>query len=253
MLNLIPKSRGSKTLGIAVTYHYESGAKFATCPPTCPLMPPAVATAAAFDFDYAESVSVAVPPDGYAFTFSHFDPGHWADLYRPGRTVINASAAGVREAARLHKNGIPTVMDIAPAAPKRFSYGGVDFRACPATLSPNINCGNCGGSRGPLCAQADRDYVVTFPWHGPPHVLKAAVATGAPRCYGADGRVGMQWQAMASGPIKYRESDLEPWAAQLRPGSRLRHHVVGDLGESDRAWIAAVESQVAAALAARTD
>jgi len=234
MLNLIPKSRGSKTLGIAVTYHYESGARFATCPPSCPLMPPAVATAAAaaFDSDYAESVSVAVPPQGYAFTFSHFEPNLWADLYRPGRAVINASASGVREAARLHKNGIPAVMDIAPAAPKRFSYGGVDFRACPATLAKHINCNTCGGSRGPLCARADRPHVVTFPWHGPPAVLAKAVATGAPICYGADGRVGMQWSAMASGPAKHSESDLEPWAAQLRPGSRLRHHVVGDLGRA---------------------
>jgi len=233
MLNLIPKSRGSKTLGIAVTYHYESGAKFATCPPTCPLMPADVtAAAAAFDSDYAAAVSVAVPRDGFAFTFSHFEPNLWADLYRPGRTVINASASGVREAARYHKNGIPAVMDIEPAAPKRFSYGGVDFRACPATLAKHINCNSCGGSRGPLCAQADRDWVVTFPWHGPPAVLRAAVESARPRCYGADGRVGMQWQAMASGPVKHSESDLEPWAATLRPGSRLRHHVVGDLGRA---------------------
>ena len=234
MLNLIQKSRGTKTKGIAVTYHYESGAKFATCPPTCPLMPPAVTAAAAaeFDSDYAAAVSVAVPPAGYAFTFSHFEPNLWADLYRPGRTVINASASGVREAARYHKNGIPAVMDIEPAAPRRFSYGGVDFRACPATLAKHINCNSCGGSRGPLCAQADRDWVVTFPWHGPPAVLRAAVESARPRCYGADGRVGMQWQAMASGPVKHSESDLEPWAATLRPGSRLRHHVVGDLGRA---------------------
>ena len=234
MLNLIRKSRGSKTLGIGVTYHYESGAAFGTCPPSCPLMPAAaIDTAAAqFDFDYALSVSVAVPPDGYAFTFTHFDPSLFIDFYAPGRTVINASASGVREAARYHKNGIPTVMDIEPAAPRRFSFGRVEFRACPATLAKHINCDNCGGSRGPICAQADRDYVVTFPWHGPPAVLRAAVESGRPRCYGADGRVGMQWQAMASGPTKYRESDLEPWAAQLRPGSRLRHHVVGDLGRA---------------------
>ena len=232
MLNLIEKSRGSKTLGIAVTYHYESGAAFGTCPPSCALMPADVIPARRFDYNYALAVSYAVPREGYAFTFSHYDPEYWADLYRPGRTVINASASGVRDAARLHKNGIPTVMDIEPAAPRRFSFGGVDFRACPATLAKHINCDNCGGSRGPICAQADRDYVVTFPWHGPPAVLAKAVATGAPKCYGADGRVGMQWQAMASGPTKYRESDLEPWAATLRPGSRLRHHVVGDLGRA---------------------
>jgi len=241
MLNLIEKSRGSKTLGIGVTHHYESGAAFATCPDSCPLMPADVVPARRFDSDYAESVSWAVPRDGYAFTFSHFDPGHWADLYRPGRTVINASAAGVEDAGRLHKNGIPTVVDIRPNAPKRFRLGGVEFRACPATLAKHINCDNCGGSRGPICAQAHRDWVVTFPWHGPPAVLAKAVATGAPRCYGADGRVGMQWRALANkagrhgilrGSIKYRESDLEPWAATLGPGTRLRHHVVGDLGRA---------------------
>ena len=253
MLNLIAKSRGTKTKGIAVTYHYETGAKFATCPPSCPLMPDNVAAAVAFDFEYAESVSVAVPPAGYAFTYTHFAPDLYVDLYRPGRTVINSSAGSVREAARRHKNGIPTVMDIAPTAPPRFTFAGVDFRACPAPLAKHINCSNCGGSRAPICAQVDRSWVVTFPWHGPPAVLAKAVATGAPICYGADGRVGMQWGAMAAGPVKHSESDLEPWAAQLRPGSRLRHHVVGDLGESDRAWTAAVESQVAAALAARTD
>ena len=235
MLNLIEKSRGSKTLGVAVTYHYEAGAAFGTCPPSCPLMPAAAVETAAdnFDYDYAESVSRAVPPDGYSFTYSHFEPFLFVNLYRPGRTVINSSASNVREAARRFKNGIPTVMDIEPAAPKRFSYGGVDFRACPATLAKHINCNNCGGSRGPICAQADRTHVVTFPWHGPPAVLKKAIESGRPKCYGADGRVGMQWQAMASGPIKYREIDLEPWAAQLRPGSRLRHHVVGDLGRAD--------------------
>ena len=232
MLNLIPKSRGTKTLGIGITYHYESGAKFATCPSSCSLMPDSVKFAAAFDSDYAESVSVSVPPDGYSFTYSHFEPDLYVDLYRPGRTLINSSAGSVRQAARYHKNGIPTVMDIRPDAPPRFSFAGVDFRACPATLAKHINCGNCGGSRGPICAQADRNWVVTFPWHGPPHVLAKAIESGAPRCYGADGRVGMQWGAMASGPAKHSESDLAPWTATLRPGSRLRHHVVGDLGRA---------------------
>ena len=193
-MNLIKKSRSSKTLGIAVTYHYERGAAFATCPPTCSLMP--------------------------------------ADV--------------TAEAAVRYRQGIPTVVDVPPGTDNRFKFAGVEFRACPATLASHINCGNCGGGtdrrpRAPICAQPDRDYVVTFPWHGPPHVLAAAVKSGAARCYGADGRVGMQWRALANkvgrhgilrGPIKYRESDLEPWAATLGPGTRLRHHVVGDLGRA---------------------
>ena len=239
MLNLIEKSRGSKTLGIGDTYHYESGAAFGTCPPSCSLMPAGMTAAAKFDFDYAAAVSVAVPRDGFSFTYSHYDPSLFIDLYCTGRTVINSSALNIAEAAASHKNGIPTVVDVPPYEKKRFHFAGVEFRACPATLESHINCGNCGGSRGPICAQAGRSWVVTFPWHGPPAVLAKAIESGRPKCYGADGRVGMQWQKLARTPPpevrasnRRCESGLVPWVAKLPRGSRLRQHVVGDLGRA---------------------
>jgi len=37
---------------------------------------------------------------------------------------------------------------------------------CPASLSEYITCATCGGNHGPLCARADRDYVIMFPAHG---------------------------------------------------------------------------------------
>ena len=37
---------------------------------------------------------------------------------------------------------------------------------CPAELSKEINCGNCGGDKGPLCFRKDRDFAVSFYAHG---------------------------------------------------------------------------------------
>ena len=238
MLSLIDKSRNSKLnppkpeLPTAATYRAGENAPFGTCPDTCPLMPAGEVGATEFDSDYAESVSVAVPREGYAFTFSHFDPEYWADLYRPGRTLINASASGVLEAARYHKNGIPAVMDIEPAAPRRFSFGGVDFKACPATYGNRVTCNNCGGSRGPICAQPDRTHVVTFPWHGSKPVMTRAIESGEATCYGATGFVWMHWQDLAGRSAPMPESELESRVADLQEGVRLRHHVVGDFGRA---------------------
>jgi hypothetical protein len=37
---------------------------------------------------------------------------------------------------------------------------------CPAERVESINCGNCGGSAGPICGRADRETVVLFSLHG---------------------------------------------------------------------------------------
>jgi len=37
---------------------------------------------------------------------------------------------------------------------------------CPAQLSEDIGCSNCGGAKGPLCARIDRDFAVGFWAHG---------------------------------------------------------------------------------------
>ena len=238
MLNLIEKSRNSKLnppkpeLPTAATYRAGNNAPFGTCPDTCPLMPAGEVGATEFDSDYAASVSVAVPREGYAFTFTHFPPDLFVDLYQPGRTVINASAAGIDDAARLFKNGAPVVMDIEPFAPKRFSSAGVDFKACPATYGNRVTCNNCGGSRGPICAQPDRNHVVTFPWHGSKPVMTQAIESGAATCYGATGFVWIHWQDLAGRSAPMPESELESRVADLPEGVRLRHHVVGDLGRA---------------------
>jgi hypothetical protein len=54
------------------------------------------------------------------------------------------------------------------------------FMGCPACrFDPSgrkrIQCINCGGRFGlPLCAQAGREYVITFPAHGPRAAAAAA-------------------------------------------------------------------------------
>ena len=55
---------------------------------------------------------------------------------------------------------------------------GVRFVACPASRSGRtVQCISCGGRFGlPLCAQADRGFVITFPAHG------ARAAAAAARC-----------------------------------------------------------------------
>lgn len=48
---------------------------------------------------------------------------------------------------------------------------------CPAQLAEHVTCDNCGFGE-PLCARADRDYVVGFRAHGAAHRRAAAVADG---------------------------------------------------------------------------
>ena len=57
-------------------------------------------------------------------------------------------------------------------------HEGVRFVACPASRSGRkVQCISCGGRFGlPLCAQADRGFVITFPAHG------ARAAAAAAHC-----------------------------------------------------------------------
>jgi ribosomal protein L34E len=44
--------------------------------------------------------------------------------------------------------------------------GGALVVQCPAEYNENVQCANCGGSQGPLCRRADRNFVVGFTTHG---------------------------------------------------------------------------------------
>lgn len=82
--------------------------------------------------------------------------------------VVNLSTESRREAARFFKRGYPVACVVSGDSPKMFEIDGVTFRQCPATLDGStVTCSTCGGKYGrPLCSQADRKFVVTFPVHG---------------------------------------------------------------------------------------
>lgn len=105
-----------------------------------------------------------------AWTYTHHlrTPENLAAIrsaIRRGFTV-NLSTEVRSEAVRLSRRGYPVVCVVPEDAPAHFTEGGVKFRQCPATFDGSpTQCASCGGGT-PLCARADRDFVITFPAHG---------------------------------------------------------------------------------------
>lgn len=80
--------------------------------------------------------------------------------------TVNLSTESKLEAAYYARRGYPVVCVVPEDAPPHFVDGGVKFRQCPATFDGSpTQCATCGGGV-PLCARADRDFVITFPAHG---------------------------------------------------------------------------------------
>jgi len=80
--------------------------------------------------------------------------------------TVNLSTELRSEAARFAKRGLPVVCIVPEGSPAKFEHDGVTFRQCPATFDGSpTQCASCGGGT-PLCARADRDFVITFPVHG---------------------------------------------------------------------------------------
>lgn len=82
--------------------------------------------------------------------------------------TVNLSTESRGEAAAFAKRGYPVTCVVEGGLPKAFQFNGVTFRQCPATVEgSDVMCSTCGGQNGrPLCAIADRKFVVTFPVHG---------------------------------------------------------------------------------------
>jgi hypothetical protein len=107
-----------------------------------------------------------------AWSYTHFPmgPANQATLRLAAAKglVVNASTESRSIAAALVRQGIPAVCVVPSDAPAVFRHEGVRFVACPASRSGRkVQCISCGGRFGiPLCAQADRGFVITFPAHG---------------------------------------------------------------------------------------
>ena len=89
--------------------------------------------------------------------------------------TVNLSTESKLEASHYARRGYPVVCVVPEGTPAHFTDGGVKFRQCPATFDGSpTQCSSCGVGI-PLCARADRDFVITFPAHG----TRAAVASRA--------------------------------------------------------------------------
>jgi hypothetical protein len=232
MLKTVQVSSNKKTGPIAVTYRAGGRDTYGTCPKTCGLIPDASAGADAIDREYLAAVLDSVPRNGVAWTYSHF-PAADIPVAGPGQTVINASCDDMDSAVEAVALGRPAVV----AAPLGtdwsggHEYRGVNFVRCPAELSEKFTCMQCGNGR-PLCARPERDFVVVFVAHGTGAKKVGTDCAGG--CYAANGPTAIQWHNTRKSGAAADAAARRAFAKSLPPGSMLRHHVAGDIGQGAR-------------------
>jgi hypothetical protein len=80
--------------------------------------------------------------------------------------TINLSANNMAHADELYKEGIgPVVVTLQRNFKGNVTPDGHKIKICPAARNKNVSCNSCGGDV-PLCARANRDYIIAFPAHG---------------------------------------------------------------------------------------
>ena len=235
MLKTVANSSAKKTGELAVTYRSGTESNcYGTCPDTCALKPAAETGTDAIDWAYFDALMRAVPRRGAAFTYTHFNWRLWSKKWRArlatkrATTTINFSADTWEEAREAVAGGIPTVIAVPAGTEQKHSrVNGVRAIQCPATYLSDVGCIGCGGSV-PLCARPNRDYVIVFPGHG---AAKKLVGKSSGGCYASGGNVQLHWRQLAKRvSIACEATTLLDFAASLRPGKVLRHHVAGDIG-----------------------
>jgi hypothetical protein len=229
MLKTVQTSSNSKTGPIAVTYRAGEHETYGTCPKTCQLHPKSATGADHIDPVYLEAVYNAVPRNGVAWTYSHFQA---AALPKPaaGKTVFNASCDTVADAVAAVALGHSAVYaaphDSADQWPR--TIDGVRFYRCPAELSESFTCHQCGNGV-PLCARSRSD-VIVFVGHGTGKKKVGTDAEGG--CYAASGPTAIQWHATKKKGAANDAQAVHEFARSLPRGSLLRHHVAGDIGRA---------------------
>lgn len=232
MLKLISKSTNRKLGKCASTYRAGDGNNFGTCPNSCCLKPANATGSDEIDLDYLDAVVEAVPEDGVSWTYTHFSP-HQVPLPSEGMTVINISCDSYEQAAVVAKSGYPATVTVPSShTDKLTTVDGVKVIRCPAELIEAVSCETCGGSI-PLCARGDRDYIIKFTAHGTHASLVGSDKPGG--CYGSSGPVAIHWKRASQSLQERTDGEvLLDWVKTLPKGTKLRHHVVGDLGLQQR-------------------
>jgi hypothetical protein len=235
MLKTVENSQATKTRGIAVTYRAGERAAYGTCPLSCEMNCSGTGSQK-INAEYFAALLSAVPRRGKAFTYSHFAWPLWSHLSNKttiGQTVVNYSAKTLASAA-MASHVVPTVVVLAPDQWENGKHTAADSGErvvrCPAEYLDRFSCADCGNGE-PLCARADRTFIVGFTAHGSSK-RKAADPDTRGGCYANGGHVRIHWDATANGD-QLGESDadkLSRFASGLRAGSILRHHVAGDIG-----------------------
>jgi len=228
MLKTVTVSGNSKTGPIAVTYRAGSCSTYGTCPKSCGLHPAADQGAARIDKAYLAALLDAVPPGGQAWTYSHFAP-ELLPKPQQGKTVINASCDTPDQAVHAWGLGLPVTVTAPQGADlaRPVTYKGVRFVQCPEQSGHVESCAKCGNGR-PLCARAERDYIIVFSAHGQGARKVATEERGG--CYAAGRKVAIQWHKTRTAGAANDAELLRTFAQSLAPGSLLRHHVAGDIG-----------------------
>jgi len=226
MLKTVAVSGNSKTGAIAVTYRAGAHHVYSTCPKTCALHPKSESGSSRIDKAYLRAVFDAVPRGGQAWTYSHF-PAEALPRPETGKTVFNASCDNVRDAIEAAARGRPAVYAAPLGTQWPQKIHGVRFIRCPAELSENFTCRDCGNGR-PLCARGERDYVIVFVAHGNGKKRVGSETGGG--CYAASGHAAIAWRGAHKTGAPDDAAALRAFARSLPPGSLLRHHVAGDVG-----------------------
>lgn len=118
-----------------------------------------------FDQAYLEILTEAAKEAGYAWIWGYtHNKVVWDDDIPVGYTM-NASCETERDVQDAGLRGLPAVL-----SSDEYQHGdmiaGRRIVQCPATRSDKVDCSNCGGQAGPICARPDRETVVLFPLHG---------------------------------------------------------------------------------------
>lgn len=239
MLKTVKKSANKKLGGCAATYRAGEGSVYSTCPNTCELKPSGAVGSDRVDQAYLDALIGAVPEGGVSWTYSHFPLGSFP-ISQEGQTCINFSADNEASAVEAFLLGYPTVV-VQPHSKSDkvdtliLEEGSIRVVRCPAEYSDRT-CFDCGGSSPfeglPLCARPDRDYIIKFTAHGAQSMKIQARSEGRDDkggCYGNSGPVRLQWEKSKGATGEDAETLLD-FVRTLPPGTKLRHHVVGDIG-----------------------